>query len=262
MNPDHNNDPITSNSLGDTTGADDILSSLVGEGKKFKTPVDLARGKLEADSFIEKLKEENNALRALIRNADESKRSTEVMQDLLNRVSQSTLGRTTSEGEPKPTEQSTGQSNQSQSLTSRDVELVYKQMRQREREDANESTAMQKLTASYGDQTETFLSKKAAELALDVGVLKAMARQSPIAFLNLIGENNNRNSASTNNASIKSSVNSAAVAELSGDSGVRNKKYYDKLKKDMGVKAFVMNRNLQVQMHKDMQALADAFDAA
>src|SRR4029450_8159059 len=39
------------------------LEELVGEGKKFKTPEDLARGKAESDSFIERLQKELHGLR-------------------------------------------------------------------------------------------------------------------------------------------------------------------------------------------------------
>ena len=126
-----------------TSGGEDLLASLVGEGRKFKTPGDLARGKIEADNFIEKLKEENTALRALIRNSDETKRGTEVMEELLARVSKGTLVDMKPPEGTKPNGQEQG--TQPQVLTSRDVEQVYKTMRQREREEANEATAFQKL---------------------------------------------------------------------------------------------------------------------
>ena len=43
----------------------DPLQELVGEGKKFKSIEDLAKSKVEADRFIDKLKSENDALRKL-----------------------------------------------------------------------------------------------------------------------------------------------------------------------------------------------------
>lgn len=254
-------------------GSDEILSSLVGEGRKFKTVQDLAKGKVEADGFIEKLKEENNALRSVIRNSEESRRSYEVTQDLLNRVLHSSLGKSTTgngnmgEGDNPSSHQNAatgdGTNHQTQAatttMTSRDVEMVYRQMRQREREDANEALAMQKLSDVYADKTEEFLTKKSRELALDVSVLKAMARQSPVAFFNIVGEThlssgNNRNSGG---GAPRGSVNSAAITDLSGDAGLRDKKYYDKIRKEMGAKAFILDRRLQVQMHKDMQSLGD-----
>ena len=40
-----------------------ILDALVGEGKKYANLEELAKGKAEADSFIDKLKDENSDLR-------------------------------------------------------------------------------------------------------------------------------------------------------------------------------------------------------
>jgi len=87
----------------------------------------------------------------------------------------------------------------------------------------------------------------------------ATAKRSPNAFWNLIGENNNVPQTGTSGVT-KGSVNSAAVIQA-GQPGVRNKAYYDKVKNEMGAKAFVMNQKVQIQMHKDMQALGDAWDS-
>lgn len=249
-----NNDQTTNVESVDTSGGDDLLSSLVGEGKKFKTAADLARGKLEADTFIKKIQDENNALRALLKNSDELQRGTEIMENLLTRVSKGTLVEE-QRAQPTPNESS----NQSQALTSRDVEVLFKNLRQKEREDANEAAALAKLQTTYGDKTEEYLTKKASELNLDVAVVKATARKSPSAFFNLIGEHqlNNRNQMPS---AARGTVNTSAVAELSNDYGLRNKKYYDKLQKEMGVKKFVLDRALQTQMHKDMTSLGDRWD--
>lgn len=242
----------------DTTGGDDLLNQLVGADKKFKTVADLAKGKLEADTFISKLADENRALRALIQNGEESKRSTEIMSELLAKVSQGTHPNVQNDGN-QPVN---GGSNQSQALTSKDVEVLFKNLRQQEREDANEKMALSKLSEKYGDKVEDFLNKKAAELALDVNVLKATARKSPNAFANLIGENNQSRPTSTS-AGVKG-VNTSAISELTsnGLESVRDKRYYDKLRTEMGTKKFYLDRNLQLQLHKDMMALGDRWEAA
>ncbi len=53
----------TSTDTGTTTVTTDPVSTLVGDGKKFKDVNALATGKLEADAFIERLTKENEALR-------------------------------------------------------------------------------------------------------------------------------------------------------------------------------------------------------
>jgi len=50
-------DDVFSTQTGDQTSKTS-LEELVGEGKKFKTVEDLAKGKLEADSFIAQLEGE------------------------------------------------------------------------------------------------------------------------------------------------------------------------------------------------------------
>lgn len=271
---DPNTTPITSNSAnpldalamsgGTSTSTvvdDPLYSSLVGEGKKFRTKEDLARGKAESDNFIQKLQEENNALRALIRNADESKRSTEVLSDILERVSKGTLVGESINNESSVAQVAHGNQSSNEHLTSRDVELVYKRMRQTEVEDRNEREALSKVTAQLGDKTDEFLKRKADDLGLDVAIVKGMARKSPNAFLALMGMNNS-NSRSATITTPRGSANSTAIVDTHGDTGVRNKKYYDKIKSEKGVKAFVLDRDLQVQMHKDMQALGDRWDSA
>lgn len=49
---------------------EDVLSELVGDGKKFKSPEDLAKAKLEADKHISKIEEENAALRKKVEGLD------------------------------------------------------------------------------------------------------------------------------------------------------------------------------------------------
>lgn len=231
-------------------GEDDILTSLVGEGRKFKSVTDLAKGKLESDAFINKLQDENKALRALINNEEDRQRSTKVMQELLDKISKSTIQREHTEATPSGEAR-----NQPDSLTAKDVEELYKVMRQREREEENERKALSRVEEKYKEKTEDYLKSKAAELGLDIGMLRETARRSPAAFWNLVGEN-------TSNVprGPKSSVNSEAVIEMNRDN-IRNRAYYDKLKKEMGIKAFVTDSRIQVQMHKDMMALGSAWDA-
>lgn len=246
----------TTTTDGLSEGGDDILSTLVGEGKKFRTVSDLAKSKVEADSFINKLKEENSALRSMISNQDESKRSTEIMQELLARVSKGTLASETAT-DTRPATQPGNQP--AKAVTSSDVVEIYKVMKQHEQQEANVNKALGTLKDKYKDKTEEVLKARAEEIGLDVNSLLETAKKSPTAFLNLIGENAVTNNNQVNRAA-KSSVNSAAVIE-SGGRNVPNRAYYDKLKQEMGAKKFIMDRGLQIQMHKHMMELGDAWDS-
>jgi hypothetical protein len=233
---------------------EDLVAALVGPDKKFKSVQDLARGKLEADSFIKKVTEENNALRALIQNSEENNWSSNAMTDLLARVSQ---GSHQVQQPATETKVEGGAGNQPQALTSSDVEILFKNLRQKEHEDANEKTAFGKLAESFGaDKVEEVLQKKAASLGLDVDTLKATARKSPTAFANLIGDNRQQASAPATGR------NTSAVPELAGlgSEPKRDRAYYDKLKNEMGVKKFMLDKSLQVQLHRDMMTLGDAWE--
>lgn len=241
------------NTSNDGESGGDLLSSLVGEGRKFQSVEDLAKGKVEADSFIDKLKEENNALRALIQNQEDTQRSTKVMEDLLERVSKATSERET------PVNQTDNQPrNQPGSLTSKDVENIFKVLKAKEVEEQNQTKALSKIKDKYKDKAEEILKSRASELGLDIDMLMQTARRSPNAFWNLIGENTNN---STNYQAPKGSVNSQAVVSGNTHGEVRNKAYYDKVKQEMGAKAFVMDAKLQAQLHRDMMSLGDRWEA-
>lgn len=70
----------------------DIVSALVGEGKKYKTLDDLAKGYINADGFIEQLKAENRELK-------EKATAAKTVDDVLQRLNQQ---QTTQEGDPSP----------------------------------------------------------------------------------------------------------------------------------------------------------------
>ena len=72
------------------TQTSDIVSALVGEGKKYKTLDDLAKGYINADGFIEQLKAENRELK-------EKATAAKTVDDVLQRLNQQ---QTTQEGDP------------------------------------------------------------------------------------------------------------------------------------------------------------------
>jgi len=74
------------------TQTSDIVSALVGEGKKYKTLDDLAKGYINADGFIEQLKAENRELK-------EKATAAKTVDDVLQRLNQQ---QTAQEGDPSP----------------------------------------------------------------------------------------------------------------------------------------------------------------
>lgn len=232
----------------------DPLSELVGDGKKFKTVEDLAKGKLESDNFIAKLQAENNELRTLLKTTEEKVIRAATVEDILKRV----------EGVSKPTSTpaaSGTDGNQPVSLTREDVVNLLAQREQEAKAKANYAMANRTLVEAYGDKAKEVVATKAAELGISPAMLKAMAETSPKAFLTVLGVGSapSAPSVSRTGSAGRGNVNTAAISNSPPIGEVRNQSFYDKMRKEMGAIKFATNTNLQVQMHKDMERLGDAF---
>lgn len=167
----------------DTSTVTDPLAELVGPDKKFKTPADLAKGKIEADAFIESLKRENAGLR------DEASKKFDAdaqLKELRDEIT-ALRGRAPVEPSKGPTDPS---------LTVEGVQaLVRETLTQAERNRSaqqNITVANDAMVKHYGDPTKATdaVRAKATELGLSVDDLKAMAEKSPTAFQKImLGDN-------------------------------------------------------------------------
>jgi hypothetical protein len=235
----------------------DPLGELVGDGKKFKSVDDLAKSKLEADRFIDKLKNENDALRKLVKDSERTTHMTSAIERLLASVTNSKDESSDQPAAPS-TPPVTNPENVAKAISAEDVVKIVHAVEEQRRMSANEQQALGNLSKKYGDKTQEVLDSRAADLGMDKAMLVDMARRNPKAFLRLIGEDNPTNVMPTN----VSPRNSAAVlGNLPNNNSIRNAAYYENLKRTMGAKKFVLDRSLQVQMHSDMTALGDRWDS-
>lgn len=197
------------------------LEDLVGEDKKFKSVEDLARGKAEADSFIERLKRENEELR----------------KDLGTRLS---LEEFMTKMDEKKSKQGEDQGNQS--LDNRSVEpdskfdpadlekLLDEKLTAAERkrqEDANLQAVQQKLVSTWGDNAGLELKRKASELGMATKELEAFAKTNPAAFFRLVGIDAQRQQSSA--GFVNTGVDASKTQATTGGN-TKNKAYYDKLR--------------------------------
>jgi len=237
---------------------DSPLSNLVGEGKKFKTVEDLAKGKIESDAFITKIQSENKDLRDLVTKMSDKVDKLEKKSVLFGNLN-SNDDEHSNNGETTSTASTTSDANQaSKGLGEDDVlRLVERREVQKIREN-NVKTVNQALVKEFGAEAKNIVAAKAAELGLPVEYLFNMAEASPNAFYAAIGfqPNTNRNSTLTSRVQ---GVN--VTSNLKGNNtSLRNAAYYSDLKNKMGATKFVLDRNIQIQMHKDMTELGDLFD--
>ena len=235
----------------------DPLQELVGDGKKFKSVDDLAKSKLEADRFIDKLKDENDALRKLVKESERTTHMTSAIERLLASVTKSE-----DESSNQPAAPSlppvTNPETMTKAISAEDVVKIVHAVEEQRRMAANEQQALNILSKKYGEKTDEVLSSRASELGMDKGMLIDMARRNPKAFSRLIGEDSQTN---ITGAQVSARNSAAVLGNNPSNNSVRNAAYYENLKKNMGVKKFILDRSIQVQMHNDMSVLGDRWDS-
>jgi hypothetical protein len=227
-----------------------VFEQLVGPGKKFDTQEALARGKQESDQFIEKvLAEKREALDLAQRLAQEND-SLKVKASILDRINpQNPAGNQSGTQGTNPTPASTP----AVGLSAEDVVKLIESSKQHESAQANIRTADAALIKSLGSDAPAFVKQRATEMGMDVQDLYKVATKSPQAFLNMLGINPNQASAAGG------MYNPGRPGPNGNNPEIRNEAYYNKLKTQMGVLKFVQDSRVQVQMHKDMQALGDSY---
>ena len=169
-----NTDPQTKT----TPPAVDPLKELVGEGKKFKTVEDLAKGKLESDNFITQLQTEQAALRKQLAELDEKAKESITLKAVLEKLEQA-------KKPPSDDKTVTTPVNQNEDFDTKIAQYEQTKSRKTNRELANQSL-VEKFNGDAAKASE-FVASKAKELGLTKEVMADMAERSPSAFAQLLG---------------------------------------------------------------------------
>jgi len=233
---------------GDDTNPVELL---VGEGKKFKSVEDLAKGKLEADRFIQRLQDELQTVRSDLATA---KRLEEIVDRLSTGSVQSAI--------PPVTEDQTNQNGaDGKGDTSVNFEeLVEKALTKKEQEKRqkdNIEEVSRTLTEAWGPGFVNKLVAEAAALGMSKDEVNALAARNPKALYRLVGvtgESQARGSAPNLFTPPTSNVNTTGFKPSNGE---RGKSYYDKLKRDNP--SLYNTPRIQQQEYKDAMALGDRF---
>lgn len=214
------------NGNGDST---DLVGALVGDGKKFKSVEDLAKGKLEADSFIERLQMENKALREAV-DGDEK---PDAVLDKIKQLMQSQ-----NDGSGNKPSGSGNQSEPKAALT-KDEFLALLDARERQKQaQENVNKFNSEVVRVFGEKTNEVVSKRLADLGMDAATFQAIAAQSSQAALRILGLNSEGRA--TGDTRISGSVDTAALFGDAGKQGgeVQNFAYFEKLRREMGLKYY------------------------
>jgi hypothetical protein len=148
--------------------------------------------------------------------------------------------------------------NQPVGLTREDVVNLLSERDANLRAKQNREAVNAKLGEMFGDSAPDKIRNRSKELGLSERALLNLAETSPKAFIALI--DNSAEGKGTSRTTGRSTMNTEAIERGNlVNHEVRNQAYYDKMKQQMGVKAFLMDTKVQVQLHKDMNRLGDAF---
>lgn len=243
-----------------TTGAGDdaaaqrsTLAELVGEGKKFATIEDLAKGKLESDQFIEQLQNENKLVREQMAELEAKKVKEHTVADLVDAVKQANKQATEEGNQPISEDR----------LSTMVREIMEGELEAQTRAENRSRANKAVLDKVNGDveAARSYVAERAKELGMSVENLEVLSESSPSAFLKLIGQEPHTGSQST--AGIHNTANTARLegtAKQDVIDGHHTKHYYDKLKAELGPAKYWNDTKIQAQYLKDATALADRFN--
>lgn len=236
----------------DDAGNASAVAELVGEGKKFATIEELAKGKLEADAFIEQLQNENKLTRQQIAELEQKKAKEASVADLVDAVKQANSKADEEGNQPI-----------SEDALSKMVREIMEGESEAQTKASNRAKANKAVLDKVDGDVEaakSYVAEKAKELGTSVERLQTLSEDSPTAFLKLIEAQPNTGSQSTSALPGNQSASfDSRVPQMEID-GHKTKAYYDKLKQDIGPAKYWNDTKIQAAYLKDATALSDRFN--
>lgn len=245
-------EPSKDNQLPEFDPNKNYVEELVGEGKKFKTVEDLAKGKAEADAFIAFKNREYDILKEDYLNLRKEHTAGSRLEDLITKLS---LTQPPSSNEPPlENEEHKVPAYNPEDIDARVLETVSK-LELQKKETSNFNEVQAKLQEKLGLNYENILKQQVAELGLSFDDVNTLAKKSPKAFFKTLGLEDNVRNDNSFNAPPRSQNRSDNFAPSSTK---RTWSFYEKMRKDQP--QLYLNPKTQVQMHKDHKELGNAFE--
>ena len=246
---------IFSNGSGTTPTVDpakNYVEELVGEGKKFKTIEDLARGKAQSDLYIAEVKKR-------LEEAEQELNARKRIEDIVETIR--TTSQSPSQTDQLSSNQQDGDTVQPDSLTPEKLEaLIEQRLTERERTTAaqrNFNIVVEALNGTYGPNYADVVAQRTQELGMSKEQMNALAASSPKAFLALVGGEAPVKQAQANDVFVppRSVINPTSTANPANVQ--RGKAFYDEMKKrDPNL---WKTDKIQNQMMTDALRLKEAF---
>ena len=204
----------------ETTTQSNFVEQLVGEGKKFATVEDLAKGKAEGDRYIDQLKVELEQAKT---KAQEVDALNQKVDELLKSIPTQTTTTSSSTVE-NTTSQNTVSEDDIQAL----VKATLEKQESDQRATKNIDLVSTKLRETYGDKAGEVVEQRARELGMTVAQVEEMAKNAPAAALELFSGGAKTTETNPLNQ-LNTKQNSAATPTTSGNE--RGWSHYRELRK-------------------------------
>lgn len=225
--------------------SDDLIAELVGDGKKFRSLEDLAKGKLQADSHISQIERENADLRKALGEYEEKVKKQRTLDDILEVMKSNKA----TEGNP-------------QTLDLDTVTQLVKNVTKEERESVLRDENRSKVNAALlnvadGDvnKARALVATRVKELGLTTEYFRNLSESAPQAALALINFKQQTDVLS----GIRPNVNSEAIRITGSDGDAKPNSYYMELRRKMGTAKFYADHALMRRMYADADKLGDKF---
>ena len=226
------------------------LEELVGEGKKFKTVEDLAKGKFESDIYIDTLTRRQDEINKDYRRVLDESKAQATLKDLLKEYQSNQI----------PDRQNTPPVNDLEKKPVIDREELrsliateFVETQKQQKEKTNFDTVQKKLQEQFGVNYSEVLKRQMETLDLSPEDIDRLAKKSPAAFFNTLGLNP---TAPSPNIAPPRSQRSDTF--LPTGQAKRTWSYYKDLKKTNP--SAWLDPKIAVQMQNDHIALGDAFE--
>lgn len=226
----------------------EFLPELVGDGKKFKTVEELAKGKYEADLYINDLIRQKDELRADYLKLRDDSEARGTLKDMLDKLRTNEHQRSSEEPKAKESEKP--------AIDPSTLEDFFdKKFREREvsrTKEQNTKLVVDALKERFGHSYVEVLNKQTEELGLTKEAVNYLAETTPKALLKTLGLDE-----APKTDPFQAPPRNTSFASPKGQQK-RTWSYYMQLKKD-NPKVY-LDPKTQVQMHKDYQAYGKEFE--
>lgn len=230
----------------------DYLSELVGEGKKFKTNQDLAKGKVYGDAHSKTLEKKLDQLREDYLKLDTDYKAREKLEELIGQLNKPVQP-------PLSNNQPIVNDDKKPEIDAKQIEsLIDTQIKKNkilDKESENFNKAKDRLREAFGSNYQTSLNERIEDLELTVDDVNAMARKSPEAFARMLGIDKPAQKDGFQTPP-RSSVRNDNFSPKGGPK--RTWSYYQDLKKSNP--KLYYDPKINIQMEKDYLALGEAFE--